>query len=239
MFAFRDYFIIYFYICGVKTDSLEDMQTLLNDIELDIQELKCLMQVISTDANPALRTVAKRNIQQMRTRLDELQTLLDGNADNHAAPISTNAPVNEVPFNEVPVNGVSVNEASLNGVKTAPQVVTEPVVKNIFVKPAERVEKADDAPVRCSVTNNQSSAILAERIKPSASLNRAISLNDSFRFTREIFNGNAARMNDVVRRLGEAGSFDKALALFHSEVDADEENEAVSDFIELLKKYFS
>lgn len=239
MFAFRDYFIIYFYICGVKTDSLEDMQTLLNDIELDIQELKCLMQVISTDANPALRTVAKRNIQQMRTRLDELQTLLDGNADNHAAPISTNAPVNEVPFNEVPVNGVSVNEASLNGVKTAPQVVTEPVVKNIFVKPAERVEKVDDAPVRCPITNNQPSAILAERIKLSANLNRAISLNDSFRFTREIFNGNAARMNDVVRRLGEAGSFDKALALFHSEVDADEENEAVSDFIELLKKYFS
>lgn len=249
MFAFRDYFIIYFYICGVKTDSLEDMQTLLNDIELDIQELKCLMQVISTDANPALRTVAKRNIQQMRTRLDELQTLLDGNADNHVASISTNAPVNgapvngapvnEVPFNEVPVNGVSVNEASLNGVKTAPQVVTEPVVKNIFVKPAGRVEKVDDAPVRCPITNNQPSAILAERIKPSASLNRAISLNDSFRFTREIFNGNAARMNDVVRRLGEAGSFDKALALFHSEVDADEENEAVSDFIELLKKYFS
>lgn len=30
------------------------MQTLLNDIELDIQELKCLMQAISTDTNPVL-----------------------------------------------------------------------------------------------------------------------------------------------------------------------------------------
>ena len=49
------------------------MQTLLDDIELDIQELKYLMQVLATDANPTLKVVAKRNIQQMRARLDALQ----------------------------------------------------------------------------------------------------------------------------------------------------------------------
>ena len=38
------------------------MQTLLDDIELDIQELKYLMQVLATDANPTLKVVAKRNI---------------------------------------------------------------------------------------------------------------------------------------------------------------------------------
>ena len=65
LFAFRYFFIIYFYICSVNTDCVKDMQTLLNDIELDIQELKCLMQAISSDANPTLKIVAKRNIQQM------------------------------------------------------------------------------------------------------------------------------------------------------------------------------
>mgnify|MGYP002231653887 CR=1 FL=1 len=53
------------------------MQTLLNDIELDIQELKCLMQAISSDANPTLRMVAKRNIQQMKARLEALQEQLE------------------------------------------------------------------------------------------------------------------------------------------------------------------
>ena len=53
------------------------MQTLLNDIELDIQELKCLMQAISSDANPTLKIVAKRNIQQMKVRLEALQELLE------------------------------------------------------------------------------------------------------------------------------------------------------------------
>ena len=66
LFAFRYFFIIYFYICSVNTDCVKDMQTLLNDIELDIQELKCLMQAISSDTNPTLRIVAKRNIQQMK-----------------------------------------------------------------------------------------------------------------------------------------------------------------------------
>ena len=40
----------------------KEMQTLLDDIELDIQELKYLMKVLATDANPTLKVVAKRNI---------------------------------------------------------------------------------------------------------------------------------------------------------------------------------
>ena len=36
------------------------MQALLNDIELDVQELKCLIQSMLTDTNPVLRIVAKK-----------------------------------------------------------------------------------------------------------------------------------------------------------------------------------
>ena len=175
LFAFRYFFIIYFYICSVNTDCVKDMQTLLNDIELDIQELKCLMQAISSDANPTLKIVAKRNIQQMKARLEALQELLE------EAPTAVVSPLEEPP----------------------------------------------------AVT------ILAERIKPAKDLKHAISLNDSFRFVRELFAGDAARMNEVVRRLGEAPSLDKAMDIFASEVHPDEENEAAVDFMELLKKYFS
>ena len=55
----------------------KEMQTKKKNKELDIQELKYLMQVLATDANPTLKVVAKRNIQQMRARLDALQKLLD------------------------------------------------------------------------------------------------------------------------------------------------------------------
>ena len=197
MSAFRYFFIIYFYICGVNTDGVKDMQTLLSDIELDIQELKCLMQAISSDANPALKIVAKRNIQQMKARLDALQKLLD------EAPVIVSQP-----------------EVAPPVVSAAPVIPTSPVETT-----APKTETV--------------SPILAERIKPATDLRHAISLNDSFRFTRELFEGNAARMNEVVCRVGETSSLDEAMKIFISEVHPDEENEATIDFIELLKKYFS
>lgn len=182
------------------------MQTLLDDIELDIQELKCLMQAILNDPNPALRIVAKRNIQQMRTRLDTLQQLLD------------KAPA---------IVAVSIDEVSADAMVSAP--LAEPVSPVVYAHPAEPVQSAAAS----------ASSILAERIKPAKNLRHAICLNDSFRFTKELFNGDAARMNEVIRLLGETSSLDKAMVIFNSEVYVDDENEAVADFVELLKKYFS
>lgn len=182
------------------------MQTLLDDIELDIQELKCLMQAILNVPNPALRIVAKRNIQQMKTRLDTLQELLD------------KAPAVAV---------ASVDETHADAVASTPSA--EPVSPVVHALPAEPLQSAA----------SPASSILAERIKPAKSLRHAISLNDSFRFTKELFNGDAVRMNEVIGLLGEASSLDKAMAIFNSEVYADDENEAAADFTELLKKYFS
>lgn len=171
------------------------MQTLLNDIELDIQELKCLMQAITGDTNSALRVVAKRSIQQMKTRLDELQELLD-----------------EVPG------------------------VVPTVVQAIKVEQEQPIASVAE-PAQSSVSSV--SPILAECIRPSTDLRHSISLNDSFRFIRELFNGDSFQMNEIVRQLGEAPTLNKAMDIFNSEVHPDEENEAAADFIELLKKHFS
>ena len=176
----------------------KEMQTLLDDIELDIQELKYLMQTITAEPDSKLRIVAKRSIQQMRARLDELQKVLEE-------------------------TGSKVEEPQIVEIKV-PEV-TEPV------SPKHEPEEAP--------SSSPASPILAERIKPATDLRHAISLNDSFRFAREIFGGNTTRMNEVIRQLGDAPSLDKALELFSSLVNPDEENEAVVDFVELLKKYFS
>ena len=208
----------------------KEMQTLLDDIELDIQELKYLMQVLATDANPTLKVVAKRNIQQMRARLDALQKLLD------------ETPVEEVAIPEAPVAPVVIPEPAAAPEPVKPTPVEEPVVVEI-TKPVEIVSpKPESTPKpesESSAIISSASPILAERIKPATDLRHAISLNDSFRFAREIFGGDTARMNEVIRQLGAAPSLEKALELFSSTVNPDEENETVVEFIELLKKYFS
>ena len=157
------------------------MQVLLKDIELDVQELKCLIQSMSTDTNPVLKIVAKRSIYQMKERLDALTALLD-----------------------------------------ATFVITPAKQSASTVVKTDLEHKA-----------------VAERIKPAIDLCHAISLNDSFRFTRELFNGDTARMNEIVGQLGKASSLEEAMSVFMSKVQPDEENEAAIDFVELLKKYFS
>lgn len=229
------------------------MQTLLDDIELDIQELKCLMQALSVDTNPTLRVVTRRHIQQMCARLEALQKSLD-----EVPAAETKAPAVITPVVMVPVTPVVSSEptppADIQEVVAEVTVIPEsveatPVVIMDTPKPIEQVslnsvqespKSAEEAaPEPKHDPQPSASPILAERIKPATDLRHAISLNDSFRFAREIFGGDTARMNEVIRQLGAASSLDEALTLFSSTVQADEENETVADFIELLKKYFS
>lgn len=199
----------------------KEMQTLLSDIELDIQELKFLMEAIAANANPKLRVLARRNIQQMRARLDEMQQLLED-----ASVVETVAPVPPVAVHAEPISVPVVDEA----------VIEEPMI--ILPEPAEVNHNPVEVNQEPVASSSSASPILAERIKPATDLRHAISLNDSFRFAREIFGGDTAYMNEVIRQLGNASSLDAALELFNSTVKPDEENEAVADFMELLRKYF-
>lgn len=202
-----------------RRNSDVDMQELLNDIELDIQELKCLMEAVSRKPDSALREVAKRNIVQMRGRLDILLEQLDRGA----------IPENELPDRIInpmpePVSAAAAaaeEEEEEEGKKEESAIVEEPVVETV-VKEEE-----------------PKSAVLGESLKLSAGLRHAISLNDSFRFSRELFGGNTDLMNRVIEQISVMSSYKTAVAFLSSKVELNEEKEAVNDFLELLKKYFN
>lgn len=181
------------------------MQALLDDIELDIQELKCVMEALSREPNKVLREVVKRNILQMRGRLDTMLKELD------VVPLPQQQP-------------------------QQPEVVlttTALVYEDVVVAPVIPIAKVE-------VEVQKSVAILAEQIKPMSDLRRFISLNDSFRFSRELFGGDSERMNAALQWMGEMSSLDEAIAYLAAETGAcDEENEAMIDLVELLKKFFN
>ena len=231
------------------------MQALLNDIELDIQELKCLMEAVSRKPDSALREVAKRNIVQMRGRLDILLEQLDREA----------LPENELPDRIInpmpePVSAAAEEEAAAAAaaeeeeeeeeeiVVGNPEKDEEPVIvpeapempePEQLELPEVTVEPAQSAEVSMKIeTNMASTPILAERIKTAGDLRRSISLNDSFRFSRELFGGSMERMNHVLQQIGEMHSLDAALVFLSSKIKVEEENEAKADLVELLKKYF-
>ena len=231
-----------------RRNSDVDMQALLNDIELDIQELKCLMEAVSRKPNSALREVAKRNIVQMRGRLDILLEQLDRGA----------LPENELPDRIInpmpePVSAAAAEEEEEEEeeeeiVVGNPEKDEEPVIvpeapempeSEQLELPEVTVEPAQSAEVSMKIeTNTASTPILAERIKTAGDLRRSISLNDSFRFSRELFGGNMEQMNHVLQQIGEMHSLDAALVFLSSKIKVEEENEAKADLVELLKKYF-
>ncbi len=233
-----------------RRNSDVDMQALLNDIELDIQELKCLMEAVSRKPDSALREVAKRNIVQMRGRLDILLEQLDRGA----------LPENELPDRIInpmpePVSAAAAaaeeeeeEEEEEEIVVGNPEKDEEPVIvpeapempeSEQLELPEVTVEPAQSAEVSMKIeTNTASTPILAERIKTTGDLRRLISLNDSFRFSRELFGGSMEQMNHVLQQIGEMHSLDAALVFLSSKIKVEEENEAKADLVELLKKYF-
>ena len=248
-----------------KRNSDVDMQALLNDIELDIQELKYLMEIISREPDSVLRGVARRNIVQMRGRLDALLELLDAKpviaADASESP--ENRPVTEtIEVVEIPAlketvadipeknEEAAVAEDYQEAVEPGPLSLSEAVIEQVptveldpvadekeEVFESVSVPQSEEPTVKVE-TRVASSPILAERIKTAGDLRRSISLNDSFRFSRELFGGSMEQMNNVLHQIGEMSSLDAALVFLSSKIKVDEENEAMNDFVELLRKHF-
>ena len=220
-------------------------QKLLTDIELDVHELKYLMDSFTKEPTPTLSELLKRSITRMQGRLDELQQEVD--AVQVTSPLTVEETVeetNEVAESEVDspsiiqsLESVVVKEdeeeeiivaeekpvvvVTEEGKKEEPAIVEEPVVETV-VKEEE-----------------PKSVVLGESLKLSAGLRHAISLNDSFRFSRELFGGDTELMNRVIEQISVMGSYKTAVAFLSSKVEINEEKEAVNDFLELLKKFFN
>ena len=220
-------------------------QKLLTDIELDVHELKYLMDSFTKEPTPTLSELLKRSITRMQGRLDELQQEVDAvqvtspstveetvEETNEVAESEVNSPsiiqsLESVVVKEDEEGEIIVAEekpvvaVTEEGKKEEPTIVEEPVV--------EAVVKEEEP----------KSAVLGESLKLSAGLRHAISLNDSFRFSRELFGGNTDLMNRVIEQISVMSSYKTAVAFLSSKVELNEEKEAVNDFLELLKKYFN
>ncbi|HLN73305.1 MAG TPA: hypothetical protein VK205_08415 [Prolixibacteraceae bacterium] len=73
---------------------------------------------------------------------------------------------------------------------------------------------------------------------PITSLKAAIGLNDRFLFTREIFNNNSAKYNEVIDNLDKMDQIQEAVEYLRANLTM-QKNEASMKFVELLKRRFT
>lgn len=230
-------------------------QKLLTDIELDVHELKYLMDSFTKEPTPTLSELLKRSITRMQGRLEELQQEVDAvQVISPSAVEETAEEEDEVAGSEEdsPVIIQSLESVVVKEDEEGEAIVAEekPVVIAAAAETAaaaaeEEGKKEESAiveePVVETVVKEEEpkSAVLGESLKLSAGLRHAISLNDSFRFSRELFGGNTDLMNRVIEQISVMSSYKTAVAFLSSKVELNEEKEAVNDFLELLKKYFN
>ena len=235
-------------------------QKLLTDIELDVHELKYLMDSFTKEPTPTLSELLKRSITRMQGRLDELQQEEDAvQVISPSAVEETAEEEDEVAGSEEdsPVIIQSLESVVVKEDEEGEAIVAEekPVVIAAAAETAAAAEEEEEEeeegkkeesaiveePVVETVVKEEEpkSAVLGESLKLSAGLRHAISLNDSFRFSRELFGGNTDLMNRVIEQISVMSSYKTAVAFLSSKVELNEEKEAVNDFLELLKKYFN
>lgn len=241
-------------------------QKLLTDIELDVHELKYLMDSFTKEPTPTLSELLKRSITRMQGRLEELQQEVDAvqvispsaveetaEEEDEVAGSEEDSPVIIQSLESVVVKEDEEGEAIVAEEKpvviaAAAETAAEEAEAAAAAEEEEEEEEGKkeesaivEEPVVETVVKEEEpkSAVLGESLKLSAGLRHAISLNDSFRFSRELFGGNTDLMNRVIEQISVMSSYKTAVAFLSSKVELNEEKEAVNDFLELLKKYFN
>ena len=242
-------------------------QKLLTDIELDVHELKYLMDSFTKEPTPTLSELLKRSITRMQGRLDELQQEVDAvqvispsaveetaEEEDEVAGSEEDSPVIIQSLESVVVKEDEEGEAIVAEEKPVVIAAAAETAAEAAAAAAEEEEEEEEEeegkkeesaiveePLVETVVKEEEpkSAVLGESLKLSAGLRHAISLNDSFRFSRELFGGNTDLMNRVIEQISVMSSYKTAVAFLSSKVELNEEKEAVNDFLELLKKYFN
>ena len=255
-------------------------QKLLTDIELDVHELKYLMDSFTKEPTPTLSELLKRSITRMQGRLEELQQEVDAvqvispsaveetaEEEDEVAGSEEDSPViiqslesvvvkedeegEAIVAEEKPVVIAAAAETAAAAAEEAAEEEEEEEEEEEAAAEEEEEEEEEEGkkeepaiveePVVETVVKEEEpkSAVLGESLKLSAGLRHAISLNDSFRFSRELFGGNTDLMNRVIEQISVMSSYKTAVAFLSSKVELNEEKEAVNDFLELLKKYFN
>ena len=106
-----------------------------------------------------------------------------------------------------------------------PEIELEPepeIIKNVDETSPEAIITLDEAFIRNKAKD----------------LKSAFSLNDTFRFRRELFGNSAADMNDAIDLVNAMNSYEEAEDYFINDLGWDAESDEVGEFMEIIRNHF-
>ena len=120
-------------------------------------------------------------------------------------------------------------------IEAEPEVEIEPeIVPEIEAEPEpEIIKNVDETAPDAIITLDE--AFIRNKAKD---LKSAFSLNDTFRFRRELFGNSAADMNDAIDLVNAMNSYEEAEDYFINDLGWDAESDEVGEFMEIIRNHF-
>ena len=214
-----------------------------------------------------LHSLENAQIEALRQQMEEHQRLIDSLQQTQPVVEPVIAPKEEeikiepaATFDPEPVEEteeiVEPTTEIEEETETEPEVTEEnpmPTDETSEPEPKVVLEEEKEEPAPMTETNHPAEGhqktILAD--KSSVSLNdilerknlsdfrKAFSLNDRFRFRRELFGGNEDKMNQAINDLNDITSYEGSVEYLYNVLKWNIEDESVTDFLKLLEKRFS
>ena len=201
------------------------------------------MRTFASDNGFSVEKMNKENIKALRSETEALRMLIVGIEKRlEQQKILLDQLLEEAEQEEAPQPVAEPEE-------TPQPTVAEPVATPKEETPVVTIETQPQ-----SVVPTAHEAILSEQpaIKSQASslndllerknlsdFRKAFSLNDRFRFRRELFGGSEELMNQVIADLNEIKSYEASVTYLQNVLNGKGEETAVADFLQLIEKRFA
>ena len=149
-------------------------------------------------------------------------------------------PVEEEPTEEEPVEETPAAEEPTTEEETLPE--TDDTQEEAEDETPEETENyAGEEPAVPEDDNTPTERITIDEAfirNKSKDLRSAFSINDSFRFRRELFGNSAAEMADAINLAEAMQTFDEAEEYFYGDLGWDKDSEEVKEFMTIIRNHF-
>ncbi len=217
------------YVFTAIGEKLDRLQMLLGEREGDegeeMQEDACMVENDVADAGSEEPVVDAPESEEPEPEPEEdvaevtAEQVADGEYDNEQEPM---------------VELVLDDEPTAEPDAETPNVADE----TEDVEAEDNIEEETEANEKTS--DDSGPLRLDEKLQRSRSkdLKSAFSLNDTFRFRRELFGNSAAEMTDALHMVEAMHSFDEAEDYFYGDLGWDRESDDVKEFMAIIKNHF-
>jgi len=179
--------------------------------------------------------------------LPEIEQIKTGTPANISPTIDTNT---EIEIQNEIESAIEFSTELIDFSEAAPEQTDETLELTIELpeKPEMIEEKptiiADEKPITANASRNELlskpdntlGSILAN--KKITDIKQAINIGDRFRFQRELFKSNGEDMNKTLNYINQLATLDEVLSFLQSKYNWPAENEAVEDFLQIVRRRF-